>query len=278
MVLANAFHMTQDFPIAWIPFIMAMCAAFLTPYYMTRCVWLTFFGKPRKENHAHEASWKTTSPLIILAVFAVLVGLAGSPFLHEWFQANVAGGEFHEEINWFVLWLSTGLAFFGIFIGSAIYIWKWVKRESLIKALHPVYLFLKNKWYIDEAWTFMAIRPMFFFARVFLWIDQHVIDGMVNGSAWLAERWGRICYWFDQTIVDGMVNGAGWVGVRLGDLARLFDKYVIDGFIDFMAASFGWMSGKTRKAQTGYVQNYAAVMFASVAVILIVIIIVFIRR
>jgi NADH-quinone oxidoreductase subunit L len=259
---------------------MAMCAAFLTPYYMTRCVWLTFFGKPRKENHAHEGSWRTTTPLIILAVLAVFVGLAGSPFLHEWFQVNVAGGEFHEEINWLVLWGSTGLAFLGIFIGSAIYIWNWVKRETLIKAFRPIYIFLKNKWFIDELWTFIAIKPMFFFAKVFLWIDVHVIDGIVNGAAWLSGKWGELCFWFDQHIVDGMVNGFGWIGVQLGELARLFDKYIIDGFIDGMAASFGWLSGKTRKAQTGYVQNYAAVMFASVAVILmfVIVFVLFIRR
>lgn len=275
MILANAFHMANEFPIAWIPFVMAMCAAFLTPYYMTRCVWLTFFGKPRKENHAHEGSWRTTTPLIILAVLAVLSGLVGSPFLHDWFQVNVAGGEFHEEINWLVLWASTGLALLGIFIGSAIYIWNWVKRETLIKAFRPIYIFLKNKWFIDELWTFIAIKPMFFFAKVFLWIDVHVIDGIVNGSAWLAGKWGELCFWFDQHIVDGMVNGFGWLGVQLGELARLFDKYVIDGFIDGMAASFGWLSGKTRKAQTGYVQNYAAVMFASLAVIMIVIVVMF---
>ena len=283
MVLANAFHMTNEFPIAWVPFIMAMCAAFLTPYYMTRCVWLTFFGKPRKENHAHEASWKTTTPLIVLAVLAVLVGLVGSPFLGDWFQnsvksAVVAGEPFHEPINWLVLWGSTGLALLGILVGSAIYIWNWVKRETLIKAFKPFYIFFKNKWFIDELWTFIAVKPMFLLSKLFLWIDIHIIDGFVNGAAWLARAWGRICYWFDQHIVDGMVNGFGWLGVQLGEGARLFDKYIIDGFIDGMAASFGWLSGKTRKAQTGYVQNYAAVMFASLAVILIVIVIVFIRR
>lgn len=280
MILANAFSVASDPKIpwvAWVPFIMAMCAAFMTPYYMTRCVWLTFFGKPRKENHAHEASWRTTAPLIILAVFAVVIGLVGSPFLGEIFQ-KLIHPEFHEEINWLVLWGSTGLALLGIFVSASIYIWQWVKRETLIKAFRPIYIFLKNKWYIDEAWTFIAIKPMFFFAKVFLWTDQHVVDGMVNGAAWLARQWGKICYWFDQHIVDGMVNGAGWLGVTLGNFARIFDKYVIDGFIDGMAAFFGWLSGKTRKAQTGYVQNYAAVMFASLAVILIVIIIVFIRR
>jgi NADH-quinone oxidoreductase subunit L len=280
MILANVLEATHYSWVAWIPFVMAMCAAFLTPYYMTRCVWLTFFGKPRKENHAHEGSWRTTAPLGILAVLAVFVGLAGSPFLHDWFQVNVAGGVFHEEINWLVLWGSTGLAFFGIFIGSAIYIWNWVKRETLIKAFRPIYIFLKNKWFIDELWTFVAIKPMFFFAKVFLWIDIHVIDGIVNGAAWLAGKWGELCYWFDQHIVDGMVNGFGWIGVQLGELARLFDKYIIDGFIDGIAASFGWLSGKTRKAQTGYVQNYAAVMFASVAVILmfVIVFVLFIRR
>lgn len=280
MILANAYHVAQVNWIGWIPFTMAMCAAFLTPYYMTRCVWLTFFGKPRKENHAHEGSWRTTTPLIILAVLAVLVGLAGSPFLHDWFQNSVAGAvipghEFHEEINWMVLWASTGLALLGIFVGSAIYIWNWVKRETLIRAFRPIYIFLKNRWFIDELWTFIAIKPMFFFAKVFLWIDVHVIDGVVNGAAWLAGKWGELCFWFDQHIVDGMVNGFGWLGVQLGELARLFDKYVIDGFIDGMAASFGWLSGKTRKAQTGYVQNYAAVMFASLAVIMIVIVVMF---
>lgn len=269
-ILTSLANTLSDGWISWVPFILALCAAFLTPYYMTRCVWLTFFGKPRKENHAHEASWKTTFPLIFLAVLSVLVGFVGAPFFGELFQRFVFFHEFeHEVVNWTIIFGSTGIIFAAVFLGLAIYAFGWLKREKIIRALKPVYIFLKNKWFIDEAWTFIAVKPLFILSAVAHWIDVHIIDGVVNGAAWLAEKFGQVVYWFDASVVDGLVNFMGWITVQASNVVKWFDENIVDGLVNSLASTFGFFGKYTRKMQTGFVSNYAAIMFVSIAVALI---------
>lgn len=269
-ILTSLANTLSDGWVSWVPFILALCAAFLTPYYMTRCVWLTFFGKPRKPNHAHEATWKTTFPLIFLAVLSVLVGFVGAPFFGELFQRFVFFHEFeHEVVNWTIIFGSTGIIFAAVFLGLAIYAFGWLKREKLIRAFKPVYLFLKNKWFIDEAWTFIAIKPLFWISKLALWIDVHIIDGMVNGAAWLAGKLGQGIYWFDSNVVDGLVNFMGWITVQASNLVKWFDENVVDGLVNSLAHTFGFFGKYTRKMQTGFVSNYAAIMFVSIAIALI---------
>lgn len=265
LVGAEATHST-------IPLILALITAFLTPYYMTRCVWLTFFGKPRKENHAHEASWKTTLPLIILAVLSVVIGFVGAPFFGELFQRFIFFREFESEaVNWTLIFGSTGLVLAGIFLGLAIYAWGWFKKETLIRVLKPLYLFFKNKWFIDEAWTFIAVKPLFYVSEFCHWFDRTVIDGAVNGMAWLSVALGNIVYWFDAGIVDGLVNLAGYLTVKVSELVKWFDENVIDGAVNGVAALTGFIGSKVRKVQTGYLPNYATIMFASIALVLILV-------
>ena len=277
-ILTGAWHVGAEH--GWtfassIPIVLGLATALLTPYYMTRCVWLTFFGKPRKENHAHEASWKTTMPLIILASLSVIAGFAGATFLGEGFQRFVFFEAFEpESVNWTIIFLSTGLVFSGIFLGAAIYVWKWIKRESLIKAFKPVYIFFKNKWFIDEAWTFVAVKPLFIVSEMSFWFDKTIVDGVVNGTAWLTIKFSECVRWFDEKIVDGMVNGAAWVVWVFSELIKWFDDNIVDGLVNGIADTFSEIGARIRKIQTGYLPNYAAVMFVSLAIILVIIAIV----
>ncbi len=278
-ILAGVWHNAEQASIYMIPLILGLLTAFLTPYYMTRCVWLTFFGKPRKENHAHEASWRTTLPLIILGVLSAVIGFVGAPFLGELFQRFVFFREFeHEVVNWTLIFGTTGLILFGVFLGMAIYAWGLFKRESLIRAFRPLYLFLKNKWYIDEAWTFIAVKPLFIFSEAAHWFDKYIVDGMVNGSALVILEFSKLVYWFDSHVVDGFVIFSGWVTVQASLVAKWFDENIIDGMVNGVAFVFSEVGAKVRLIQTGYLPNYAAIMFMSLAVILFIVALAFIWR
>jgi NADH-quinone oxidoreductase subunit L len=277
--------------IAYLALALALIGAFLTPYYMTRCVWLTFFGKPRKENHAHEGTKNSKIPLISLGALAALVGFVGVPFWglnSNWFQRFLGKSyainsmskiildehksvESWSQMNKPLLFGSIGLVFAGILVGLTVYVWKPGLKVKLIKALKPLYIFFKRAWFMDEIWTFIAVRPFIGFAVFCSHFDAIVIDGIVNGAAWLTLKLSYAVSWFDDNIVDGMVNGVGWLGIQLSKYAKWFDETIVDGFVNGSAWVFGFAGKKTRRIQTGYLPNYAAVMFASLVVILMIV-------
>jgi NADH-quinone oxidoreductase subunit L len=287
-ILGAVYHSAHHgHSIAYIALILALIGAFLTPYYMTRCVWLTFFGKPRKKNNAHEGSWRTTVPLITLASLAGLAGFIGVPFwgkASNWFQNFLGNGygtslghdithhyEIWPEMSKSLLFGSIGLVFSGILVGLLVYVWKPQLKVKLIKALKPIYIFFQRAWFMDELWTIIAVKPFLWFAGFCSDFDAVVVDGTVNGTAWLAVKLAGVASWFDDNIVDGMVNGTAWLGIELSKIAKWFDDTVVDGLVNGSASVFGYAGKKTRKLQTGYLPNYAAVMFASLVVILVIV-------
>jgi NADH-quinone oxidoreductase subunit L len=234
--------------------LMLTIAAFLTAFYTGRQIFLTFGGKPRTEaaKHAPESVRSMTVPLIILAVFATFLGLAGTPWANQFFallgeEAEVAGHHLpHGEFNLLIAGVSTGVALLGWFLGWLIYGRKPLteKVDPLEKPLGPVYTLLKNKYYFDELYDTIIVRPAVWFAGVCATFDRVVIDAIVNAvgrfGRWLAN-WLRKA--IDNPIVDGAVNGVGWITQQAGE---------------FMRAT-----------QTGNVQNYLLVAAATVVLLLV---------
>jgi NADH-quinone oxidoreductase subunit L len=234
--------------------LMLTIAAFLTAFYTGRQVFLTFSGQPRTEaaKHAPESVRSMTIPLIILAVFATFLGLAGTPWANQFFtligeEAKIGGHHLpHGEFNLLIAGVSTAVALLGWFLGWLIYGRKPLteKVDPLEKPLGPVYTLLKNKYYFDELYHTIIIRPVIWLAGACAVFDRVVIDAIVNAVG----RFGRwLATWLkkaiDNPIVDGAVNGVGWVTQQAGE---------------FMRAT-----------QTGNVQNYLLVAAATVVLLLV---------
>ena len=237
-------------------------AALLTAFYTMRQITLTFLGAPRTAaaDHAHETPWTMTAPLMVLAVFAVGAGWAGIPegfpllggLLPNWFGEFVgsmlplAAPEGHS------LWpLLTSLAasLGGLYLGWRVYRNQPVgAADPLEKALGGLYPWLKNKYYVDEAYQMLLIRP----------------------AAWLAET--VVYRWVDRGMIDGILHAIGRFGLRLGQALRSgFDVPVINGAGDATGVSVRALGGQLRKLQTGHVQQYMitamlVVMLAGAAV------------
>ena len=234
--------------------LMLTLAAFLTAFYTGRQIFLTFAGTPRTEaaKHAPESVPSMTVPLIILAVFATFLGLAGTPWANQFFamlgeEAEIAGHHVpHGEFNLLIAGISTGVALLGWLLGWLVYGRKPLteKVDPLEKPLGPVYTLLKNKYYFDEIYQTVIIGPVISFARVCATFDRVVIDAIVNAvgnlGRWLAN-WLKKA--IDNPIVDGAVNGVGWITQQAGE---------------FMRAT-----------QTGNVQNYLLVAAATVVLLLV---------
>ena len=181
---------------------MGVLAAFLTAFYSWRLIIMTFHGTPRASKHTmehvHESTPWMTVPLMILAIGAVFGGWA----LHDWFigedQLAFWGGALHagptnhilvdmEHIPSFIALLPTITGVLGIALAYVMYMLVPSLPGRLATMFQPIYQFLLHKWYFDELYDVLFVRPAQRLARM-LWHvgDEKLIDGMPNGVAALA--------------------------------------------------------------------------------------------
>jgi len=206
--------------------------AFLTAFYMLRCYYLTFEGKLRAHgeaaHHVHESPRVMTVPLVVLALFAALVGFVGVPPEHGVYHRFVApvflrGAEADAAVHHpavpelLMAAISLAIALVGVAVASVFYLKRPQIPERLVMRYPETYRVLLNKYYVDEMYDALVVEPI------------------RTGSLWLWRR-------FDELVIDGSVNGLGSV-VRAGSLAL-------------------------RRIQTGYVMNYVLSFIIGVVVIL----------
>ncbi len=218
----------------------AMTVSFLTAFYITRAVWLTFFGKPRQEAEAHEIHESPAVmalPLLVLAVGAAGVGLLGSPWLSHSFQHFLGVELGHHEAPQWMETCSVLIASAGIALALVRYGMGWqLLPAGMRSALRPLYQWAAGKYFVDELYEAVLLRPV-------LWIS-------------------RKAFGFDSKVVDGAVNGAGNSGLALSRAKRWVDENIVDGAVNQTAAGAGWAGGVLRQVQTGLVQNYLLVATA----------------
>jgi len=245
-------------------------AAFLTAFYTMRQITLTFLGKARTKEaeHAHETSLWMTGPLMVLAVFAVGFGWLGIPehfpglggllpnWVHdflahglpEWLYAEV------PEFSWIPLLTSLVVALGGLGLGWLVYRdVPSAEEDPVKKVLGPVHTLLKNKYYFDELYDFLFVRPAKWFSEKF------VFEGM------------------DRKVIDGILHLVAQVTYWLGGIFRnYFDLPVVNKFIgDTLGAAVPqWFGAQIRKIQTGVVQTYMilamVVAFGSLFIIMLI--------
>jgi NADH-quinone oxidoreductase subunit L len=251
-ILAHAFGHNH-----WAVFFALALAALLTAFYTMRQISLTFLGEPRTEaaKHAHETPWTMTLPLVVLAFFSVSLGWTGIaedfPFIGGLipnYLHTFIGGTILEEVELIAfsygpLIVSLIVALGGLTLGWLVY--RKVKpgeQDVLVKTLGPVHTLLKNKYYFDELYDVVFVRPAYWLAATFtsLWMDRKVIDGVLHWFAYIT----------------------GVIGNFLRDF---IDKPIVNGFGDWLAESTKKVGGVFRTIQTGRVQQYMILALVSLA-------------
>ena len=198
-ILASVFHEHHYF--LWV---LLIVGAFMTAFYTFRLVFLAFFGAPRmsKEvaHHIHESPPSMTIPLIILAIATTVAGLAfGIPSSHGTAFARflapvlpLGEGEHGAGIAFTLLLLSAVVAIAGVTLAWYVYGRSPVRAGSIGVPRNPLHKLLLEKYYVDEIYDFLFVRPIYhlslWLARVF---DPVVIDGLVNGTATAVTAWAR---------------------------------------------------------------------------------------
>ena len=245
-ILADAF---KEFPhVYWI----LSAAAFLTAFYMGRQVWMVFFGKPRHEvaEHAEESPLIMTAPLMVLAALSIFGGMLNLPGIHTltlWLEhtIKIVPGEF----NLSVALISTALALLAIFLSWWLYLRKPMvagQPDPLKKMLGPLFTGMENKWFVDEAYSFLFIERYVDLAR-FL---AQTVD------------WNFWHEWFHNSVI-----ASGFVGLTRF-LADPVDLGVVDKVSKVLADAVQASANSMRKIQNGFVRSYALSVVLGVVAIL----------
>jgi NADH-quinone oxidoreductase subunit L len=236
--------------IGYVVYGVGLLTAFLTAFYMTRAFMLTFEGDYRGTGHPHESPKSMTVPLMVLAGLSMVAGLVGIPGWHKGFSSWTRvglpeGGTVHfGGASLPLIFISVAAAAGGIMFGRRMYVGRLAKdTPDPIERLGWFHKLLVNKYYLDDLYMKGIVYPIRDgISNAMYWVNQHVLDGAVNGAAAAARAAGEKLYEnVDQKIIDGAVNGAG-IGTRRG-------------------------AGLLRYIQSGDVQRYAAILFVGVAVL-----------
>ncbi len=209
-ILAKAFAAS---PVLWL---VGIVTAGLTAFYTFRAIFIAFHGQPRDQHlydHARESRTPITFALVILAVLAIFGGLLGLPTflglphaLDSWLEPiyataeHAAGVEHHLSFGVELGLLSTSavVAVVGIALAYFFYVMRPSIPQNLARSTRPIFNLLANKYYVDEIYEAVFVKPGLALAR-----------GMADGVDNLV---------IDAGLVDGTAKGVGWFGQLLSRL------------------------------------------------------------
>lgn len=259
-------------------FLLPLITAGITTFYMFRMWLMTFTGEPRDHHvheHAHEPPKVMTVPLMILAVCSVCVawgwplhdaeasflgqrlhhgqyhhvladfgGLAeldehltwkGGPFKEAELSERYWGFRHHSLAELLAL-LSAGI---GVVFALTLYYWRALDPAEAVEQFPGLYRMLWFKWYFDELYSVILVRP-----------------------ALVVAGW---CRSFDTRCIDGFIGGLGWLTVKVSRGGGWVDLGIVDGLVNVIADTINGIGERLRGVQTGYLRSY--VLFLVLAAI-----------
>jgi NADH-quinone oxidoreductase subunit L len=258
-VLASAYGFASVHREHLLLFILPLVTAGITTFYMFRMWFMTFCGTPRDEHvheHAHETPWPMTTPLIVLGILSVCVAwgwpfFSGSfPFLDaesSWVEHQLHHSQPLAVEADFGPVVSAALAnhalagnlALGIVVLGLMFAWLMYYAGTLDPAeakdqFPGVHAFLTHKWYFDELYSVVLVRPALVVANWFKAFDLKVIDGFLHavarGTVWLARGGGL----FDNGIIDGLANLIGNVFQNIGARLRGIQTGYLRSYVLFL--------------------------------------------
>jgi NADH-quinone oxidoreductase subunit L len=215
-VLASALYTANGTPL----FLVGLATSILTACYSGRLLFLVFFGPSHSRGSAvpaRESPPLMLAPMVVLSLGCLLAG---------WLFAPV---DWHA---WPLMLVSGVTAVSGVWLAYHYYVSRPEARASLDRRFAVLTTALRNRWYVDAVY------------------EQQIIDGLVLRAAQGAAL-------FDTKLIDGTVNGAAFLTRKVSRFSRWVDRYVIDGLVRFTSGSVRAFSTPARAMQSGFVQTYA---------------------
>jgi NADH-quinone oxidoreductase subunit L len=272
-ILAQALGFWQTYPQHFLLFVLPLLTAGITAFYMFRLWFLTFAGQPRDEHvyeHAHESPRTMTVPLIVLAVCSIVVAwgtppwqaeeslLGGHESVLQWSEPEPAVRKMEEalsntspatdyhavharahESHSLAEALALLVGGLGIVFAALIYYYRVLDPAEAKEQFPAVHRFLWHKWYFDELYSVMLVRP-----------------------ALVVAGW---CRAFDTRAIDGTVDAAARATVKVSKWDGRFDLGIVDGIVNLIGGVVYAVGAGLRRVQTGYLRSY--VLFLVMAAI-----------
>lgn len=257
-------------PLSWMFYAAAIGAA-MTAFYMFRLWFLAFVGKPRDAHvfdHAHESPPVMIGPLVLLAVLAVAAAW-NVPLTHwglesllaqarplgidqpefrglMWSAAAIPGEHLSHEssVHTSAALLAFVMGAAGVVLAAVMYAARKLDSADVASQFPRLYRFLLNKWWFDEIYHYVWIRPTMAVSRWVAQCDQRVIDFLLDSAARGAALVAR---WDD------------WV-----------DRRMLDRMIDRFAEAVYRLAIRLRGLQTGYVRHYVLAIAVGLVVLVVV--------
>jgi NADH-quinone oxidoreductase subunit L len=261
-------HAAYGWQVSRVPFYLGAIGALLTAFYMTRQVCYVFFGdrrsaaKGEQVSHAeaagqhhlhdpHESPAVMTVPLVLLAVFAALLGFLGTPawpWLQTFLEMRHASLDFRQfaEDGFLQLMLTSSLLVFaGLGLGWWLYGRRPLERATdpdVLEQLQPAtFRALRKGLYVDQLYALTIQRLAWWAARVANWLERWVWSGLPQA-------------------VSALIQGIGWMDFSL-------DRWVVNKGFDEGCNSVAGSGRLLARLQDGRIQNYLRLMGAGLAVL-----------
>jgi NADH-quinone oxidoreductase subunit L len=242
--------------------IMGLVGALLTCAYMTRAIWLTFYGEYRGHGTPHESPKAMTIPLWILSIAAIVLGFLNLPtffqigdldyttrfehFLEPTFAFPTVD---HAEFNLGLAVVSMLVAGLGIFLAYQYYV---LQKSPLIGLKDRSKLFGRGYWVLENKYGL-----------------DHLYTDIIVGT--VKTRIADAAYWFNMHVIDVVVNTAGSASVGGGRiLYHQVDQKVVDGLVLSTGAGAEESGEALRHIQTGRITQYAALLFGGAVVLALI--------
>jgi NADH-quinone oxidoreductase subunit L len=253
-ILEAAFMSKSE--IGYVAYGFGTVAATLTSFYSWRLIFLTFFGAPRWSQsehiqhaahdnhhhghdhshdgtagyHPHESPWVMLVPLIVLAIGAALAGFTfhdhfiGEAHQEFWgVSIKIVGDDVLNAIHHippFWKWLPTAGMVFGLLMALNSYIWNTGAPKVFTDMFSGLHAFFFNKWYFDELYDFLFVRPSLWLGKIFWKGDGAIIDGLgpdgVSAAVSMVARRSKLIqtgyvYHYAFAMLIGLVAALAWV-------------------------------------------------------------------
>jgi NADH-quinone oxidoreductase subunit L len=270
-------------PVMWLLVVIPLLGAALTSFYMFRLWYMTFAGAPRDHHryeHAHESPPVMSRVLIFLSIFAVCAGwwfgnwaprpisnFGVEALLEQARPTGILGNKpgalltglvipdehaSHQNAVKIPAGISAILvALAGVLGATIVYLWESISATSLRRSLSLLYAATWNKWWFDEVYDYLFVRPVLLVSRVIaFFIDRGLIDGFIHFLSWIFRAFAHIVATCgDRWVIDNGVNtfaektwdlGLSLRSIQTGRLRQYVMFIVICMIALFVVASLWW--------------------------------------
>lgn len=216
----------NDLSWRWLILFSTFAVSFVTVLYVFRMMWLIFFGEKRTVSSIHvvEVPPVMRAPMALLACASLWILVSVDPFNYRgWLHIGLHSGEFFHSSFLAPISAAWVLAAFGIAF--------YTRNKTLTSPL------LHRGYYADEVIHFLVERPMLQLSTITALADKKWIDGVLHFTAYIQMIVAHVIGWADAALIDGTVNGIAWITKRVGSVTRSFQGGKIQLYIFWAALS-----------------------------------------